>query len=203
MTSMRNLKRFLALAALGATATSCGDVVRNGRAPSYLVIDSLAVLGTSTPGPLKSDVIVNSPAPCTVASPCIFGDLGQATMHIALKDPGTATAPASPTEVNAITITRYRVDYVRADGRNTPGVDVPYGFDGAVTATVPPTASFGFQLVRVVAKEESPLVQLKTSASVITVLARVTFFGRDQAGNEVSATGSIQIDFGNFADSNQ
>jgi hypothetical protein len=203
MTSMRNLKRFLVLVALGATATSCGDVVRNGRAPSYLVIDSLGVLGTSTPGPLKSDVIVNSPAPCTVASPCIFGDSGQATMHIALKDPGPPTAPASPTEVNAITITRYRVDYVRADGRNTPGVDVPYGFDGAVTATVPPTASFGFQLVRVVAKEESPLVQLKNSASVITVLARVTFYGHDQAGNEVSATGSIQIDFGNFADSNQ
>ena len=82
-------------------------------------------------------------------------------MHIALKDPGTAAAPSTPTEVNAITITRYHVEYIRADGRNTPGVDVPYGFDGAVTVTVSATTTFGFQLVRVVAKEESPLVQLK------------------------------------------
>jgi hypothetical protein len=28
----------------------------------------------------------------------------------------------------------------------------------------------------------------------------VTFYGHDQAGNEVSATGSIQVDFGNFGD---
>ena len=209
MTSMRNLKRFLALVALGTTATSCGDVVRTGRAPSYLVIDSLrGVRGAATTGTpastLISDVITNviSPAPCSQDNPCptIFGDSGEATMHIALKDPGTATTPSTPTEVNAITITRYRVEYIRADGRNTPGVDVPYGFDGAVTVTVSGATTFGFQLVRVVAKEETPLVQLKVSKSVITAIARVTFFGHDQAGNEVTATGSIQVDFGNYGD---
>jgi hypothetical protein len=209
MTSMRNLKRFLGLVALGATATSCGDVVRNGRAPSYLVIDSLqGIRGAATTGTpastLISDVITNviAPAPCAQDNPCptVFGDGGEATMHIALKDPGTAAAPASPTEVNAITITRYHVEYIRADGRNTPGIDVPYGFDGAVTVTVSAATTFGFQLVRVVAKEETPLVQLKTSRSVITAIARVTFYGHDQAGNEVTATGSIQVDFGNYGD---
>ena len=209
MTSMRNLKRFLALVAFGATATSCGDVVRTGRAPSYLVVDSIrGVRGAATAGTpastLISDVITNviSPAPCSQDNPCptIFGDSGEATMHIALKDPGTATAPSKPTEVNAITITRYHVDYIRADGRNTPGVDVPYGFDGAVTVTVSGATTFGFQLVRVVAKEETPLVQLKISKSVITAIARVTFYGHDQAGNEVTATGSIQVDFGNYGD---
>ena len=210
MTSMRNLKRFLALVAIGATATSCGDVVRNGRAPSYLVIDSLSgIRGFSTVGTpsstLISDVITNvtTPPPCTQDAPCptIFGDSGQAIMHIALKDPGTAAAPSAASEVNSITITRYHVDYVRADGRNTPGVDVPYGFDGAVTVTVTTgTTTFGFQLVRIVAKEEGPLVQLKNSNTFITSIARVTFYGHDQAGNEVTATGSIQIDFGNYGD---
>ena len=209
MTSMRNLKRFLVLAALGATATSCGDVVRTGRAPSYLVVDSLrGVRGAATvatpASTLISDVITNviSPAPCAQDNPCptIFGDGGEATMHIALKDPGTATNPSTPTEVNAITITRYHVEYIRADGHNTPGIDVPYGFDGAVTVTVSAATTFGFQLVRVVAKEETPLVQLKTSRSVITAIARVTFYGHDQAGNEVTATGSIQVDFGNYGD---
>src|SRR5256885_1545212 len=120
MTSMRNLKRFLTLVALGATATSCGDVVRNSRAPSYLVIDSLGgIRGSATAGTavstLTSDVITNitSPPPCTQDAPCptIFGDSGEAIMHIALKDAGTASAPNSATEVNAITITRYRVEY--------------------------------------------------------------------------------------------
>jgi hypothetical protein len=207
---MRNLKRFLALVVLVGTATSCGDVVRNGRAASYLVIDSLAgIRGAATAGiaasTLASDVLtkITSPPPCTVEKPCdtIFADAGQAIMHIALKDPGTAASPSAATEVNAITITRYHVDYIRADGRNTPGVDVPYGFDGAVTVTVTTgTTTFGFQLVRVVAKEESPLVQLRNSNSYVTAIARVTFYGHDQAGNEVTATGSIQVDFGNYGD---
>jgi len=210
MNHLRTLSRLVALAALVGKATSCGNVVRNGRAPSYLVIDSLAgIRGFSTAGTpsstLISDVITNvtTPPPCTQDSPCpvIFGDSGQAIMHIALKDPGTAAAPSAPSEVNSITITRYHVDYVRADGRNTPGVDVPYGFDGAVTVTVTAGATtFGFQLVRVVAKEEGPLVQLKNSNTFITSIARVTFYGHDQAGNEVTATGSIQIDFGNYGD---
>jgi hypothetical protein len=207
---MRHLTRFLALAGILGTAASCGDVVRNGRAPSYLVIDSLAgVRGFTTVGApvtiLASDVVTNvtQPLPCSVTAPCptVFSDSGQAVMHIALKDPGTATTPSTPSEVNSITITRYHVDYVRADGRNTAGVDIPYGFDGAVTVTVTPgPTNVGFQLVRNVAKEEAPLVLLKNSTSIITVLARVTFYGRDQAGNEVTATGSIQIDFGNFGD---
>jgi hypothetical protein len=207
---MRNLTRFLALVGLVAMTASCGDVVRNGKSPSYLVIDSLAgIRGASTLGTptstLISDVITNvsTPPPCTQTAPCptIFGDPGQAIMHIALKNPGTAATPTVPGPVNVITIDRYHVDYIRADGRNTPGVDVPYGFDGAITVTVTDaTTTFGFALVRVVAKEEGPLVQLKNSASFITVLARVTFYGHDQAGNEVTAIGQIQIDFGNFGD---
>jgi hypothetical protein len=207
---MRNLTRLLAVVGLIVTTTSCGNVVRNSRSPSYLVIDSLAgIRGASTLGApastLISDVITNvtSPPPCSQVSPCptIFGDSGQAQMHIALKDPGTATVPTVPSQMNAITITRYHVNYVRADGRNTPGVDVPYGFEGAITVTVSSTAStFGFQLVRVVAKEESPLVQLKISNSFITAIAEVTFYGQDQAGNEVTVVGKIQVDFGNFGD---
>ena len=61
----------------------------------------------------------------------IFNDLGQATMRVELKNPDL-DAPTAPTPLNAITITRYHVEFRRTDGRNTPGVDVPYGFDGGV-----------------------------------------------------------------------
>jgi hypothetical protein len=69
-----------------------------------------------------------------------------------------------------------------------------------VTVASGATATIGFELVRHAAKEESPLIQLRTSPSTITTITEVTFYGRDTVGNEVSATGRIQIDFGNFGD---
>jgi len=79
---------------------------------------------------------------------------------------------------------------------------VPYSFDGAATGTIPAGGSLtlGFDLVRNVAKQESPLAQLRTSPNIITSIALVTFYGRDRVGNNVSVTGQIQIDFGNFGD---
>jgi hypothetical protein len=203
---MRILSRILAVTAVAVASASCGDVVRTGRAPVFLVLDSLqAARGgaqTSTfTSTLASDVITNvtSPAPCTTDNPCptIFGDSGQATLHLSPKD--IAVAPSANNEV---TITRVHVQYRRTDGRNTPGVDVPYPFDGASTVTVPATgqATIGFVLVRNTAKQESPLVQLETNGLIISTIADVTFYGRDLVGNDISVTGSIQIDFGNFGD---
>jgi hypothetical protein len=150
---------------------------------------------------LSSDVLVNltSPPPCSATSPCptSYGDAGQITFHLVPKDISIA-----PTSNNQVTITRYHVDYIRADGRNVPGVDVPYGFDGAVTGTVPPsgTSTMGFVLVRVTAKSEAPLVQLVSNPQIIDTLARVAFYGTDQVGNAVSASGSMTVQFGNFGD---
>jgi hypothetical protein len=208
---MRSAFHIIGLAAIVAASTSCGDVVRNSRSPAYLIINTLSgARGNATTGTfgstLISDVITNviTPAPCAADNPCptIFGDPGQASFSLALKDPGPVGATVSPTNANAITITRYHVSYRRADGRNTQGVDVPYGFDGAITATVAGTSAtvVGFQLVRLDAKQEAPLVQLKFNGVFLTVLADVTFYGHDQVGNEVSVMGTIQIDFGNFGD---
>jgi hypothetical protein len=124
------------------------------------------------------------------------------TLSLTLKDPGVPGIVAAPSELNAITINRYRVTYRRADGRNTPGVEVPFPFDSAVTLTVPATgeATVDFTLVRHTSKFEAPLAALGASSVIISTIAEVTFYGRDQAGNEVTATGNIGIFFGNFAD---
>lgn len=208
---MRHFTTLLVLATLGAVTASCGDVARTGRAPVFLVIDSLtATSGGASGGSgssfLQSDVVrlVTTPAPCTPAAPCptIFGDAGSAAFHLSLKDVTTSLSSTAPSSNNQVTITRYHVGYHRADGRNAPGVDVPYAFDGAVTLTVPisGSASAGFELVRTIAKAESPLAQLVSNPSIITTIADVTFYGQDLVGNEIQATGSIQVDFGNFAD---
>jgi hypothetical protein len=101
-----------------------------------------------------------------------------------------------------VTITRYHVSYRRSDGHNTEGLDVPFAWDGATTGTVPVGGqlTLPFELVRIVAKEESPLVNLVSSASIVTNIVEVTFYGVDQAGNAVTVSGLIQVDFGNFGD---
>ena len=150
---------------------------------------------------LQSDVVVwvTTPAPCSTTTPCptFFSDSGSVTLRALQKDV-TATSPSSNSEV---TISRYHIAYQRADGRNTPGVDVPYAFDGAVTGTTTGgKLVLGFELVRHVAKMESPLVELRSNAAIITTIAEVSFYGRDQVGNDVTVSGTLQIDFGNFGD---
>ncbi len=98
---------------------------------------------------------------------------------------------------------RYHVRYVRSDGRNTQGVDVPYQFDGAFTFTAPASGgSASFPIVRVQAKLEAPLMALRGlgGAVAISTIAEVTFYGRDQAGREVSAVATISVNFADWAD---
>jgi hypothetical protein len=207
---MRTCIRGFGLAAVIAATVSCGDVARQGSSPVYLVIDTLTgIKGGVTQGSgttnLISDVVTNvsTPLPCTQDNPCptIFNDMGSVTLRAPLKDIG-ATAALAPTSNNEVTINRLHVQYTRADGRNTPGVDVPYAFDSALTGTIPAggTVTLGFELVRSAAKLESPLVQLKTSPNIINVIARVTFYGADRVGNNVTVMGQIGIEFGNFGD---
>ena len=210
MNRARPVLVLLALLAAAASGVSCGRAVLGGGSAVYLVIDRLngirggsSAAGSST---LQSDVltIVTSPAPCSTATPCptVFGDSGQAELRVSPKNVTTAGTPEAPSTTSDITITRYHVAYRRADGRNIQGADVPYPFDGAATGTVPVggAATLGFVLVRNAAKQESPLVQLVTSQTIITTIADVTFYGRDQVGNDITVTGSIQVDFGNFGD---
>jgi hypothetical protein len=56
----------------------------------------------------------------------------------------------------------------------------------------------GFELVRAVAKAEAPLVQLAGGGTILKMIANVTFYGHDQAGNELNVTGAITVEFGNF-----
>lgn len=211
MKAMRIASRVLTAAALAAATTSCGSAVRSSRSPVMLVVDSISGLrGAATAGTpvsnLVSDVytIVTSGGLCTTTNPCptIFGDSGQAVVHIVLKDIGQPGTTPSPSTNNEVTVTRVRISYRRTDGRNQEGVDVPYGFDTATTATVSGTSTttFGFPLVRSQAKEEPPLMALRTNGQIISAIADVTFYGQDAVGNDVTATGSIAIDFGNFGD---
>jgi hypothetical protein len=183
-----------------AFSTSCGDVVRQGTGGSFLIVSSIEGAAGAEPtdfgNTLLSDVI-------TVVDdvPTFFNDIGRVTFRLGMKDPGSPTSPTTPGQNDAITINRYHVRFFRADGRNTPGVDVPYEFDGAFTLTVSGgDASAGFTIVRNAAKMEAPLAALRFNGVVLTTIAEVTFYGADQTGHEVSATARMTIDFANFGD---
>ena len=204
------LIRSLSCVGLAVLASGCGDVARLGRSPVQVTTILLQAAPGSNPSqfgnPLLSDVetLLTTPAPCTPQAPCatFFNDLGQITMALLLKNPGSVASPNAPSLLNQVTFTRYRVEYTRTDGRNVQGVDVPFAFDSAVTFTVSAggTSTNGFELVRNIAKREAPLLALRTSGVIISTIAEVTFYGKDQTGSEVTASGRMAVNFGNFAD---
>ena len=191
---------------LALGAASCGDAVRQGRSPAYLVIDQLLAASGAEPDEFKNTLTSDVVTLVKVGDrlvPTIYEDSAEVQMHIALKDIGTPGNPTEPSSNNLITVTRYRVKYVRADGRNTPGADVPYEFDGAATGTIGPASStISFILVRAQAKQEAPLQALTGmgGALMISTIAEVTFYGRDQTGNDVSVTGKISVNFADWGD---
>jgi hypothetical protein len=192
--------RVFAAVVLAGLSASCGEMQREGQASSFLIVSALQAARGDDPtkfaGNLLSDVLT-----VVKGVPTIFNDVGQVQLSLGMKDPGSTNSPTTPTSANFITVTRYHVQFVRSDGRNTQGVDVPYAFDGAFTVTVgADDATAAFTLVRNVAKEEAPLATLKSSAVILSTIAQITFYGHDQTGREVSATASISVDFGNFAD---
>jgi hypothetical protein len=176
-----------------AALTSCGEAVRQGQGNSYLIITSLQ--GSAGGGGTAGSQMLSDVETIVDGVPSVFNDTGQAVLQLAMKDQLT-----SPSTVNSITVTQYRVEYFRTDGHNVQGVDVPYSFDGAVTVTVAGSSTVNFTLVRHTAKQEAPLRTLRSGASPLTVIARVTFFGADQTGRGVSVSGQMEITFSNFGD---
>jgi hypothetical protein len=200
----------VAAPAVVLASAACGNVARTGRSPSLLVIDGIQGASGATPGtlgvPLESDVqtlVKKTVGGNEVLIPTFFNDVGQLRIRAVLKNPGTPSSPSTPSNLNAVTLSRYHVTFVRSDGRNTPGVDVPYAFDGGVTATITSaTSSVGFELVRSNAKEEAPLRALVGGGGriIISTIAQVTLYGQDLAGNDVQVAGSITVNFADYGD---
>jgi len=203
--------------------SSCTTAQLMGKSSAYAVVDALAAASGAEPekfsGSLASDVVTfasrTSADGTAVPVASRVEDPARVTMHLQLKDPGTPGKPTSPSPANAITFSRYRVTYIRSDGRNVQGVDVPYGFDGGITVTVAGAqeVTSDFVLVRAQAKNEAPLRALALprdsdgqiagvpgGAIIISTIANVVFYGVDQAGRAVTAAAWITVTFADWAD---
>jgi hypothetical protein len=198
--------RLAGAAACVISLAGCGsEMLRTGRSPMFLVIDNMeAKAGNNGEQSafLLSDVQVivdqtTNGVKSQVAA--VFNDTATATVRSIEKNRDATAAP-----INSITLTRYHVNFRRTDGRATPGVDVPYGFDGGLGISILPNgaADVAFEIVRHQAKLEPPLKNLAGMGGLgfISTIAEVTFYGHDQNGNEVTVTGRIDVQFGDFAD---
>jgi hypothetical protein len=200
----------VACALAGAAACTKGQV-SGGDSPVYVVVDGVSAAAGAQPtqfgGTLASDVLtyvkknINNAQVCV---PTVFEDPGRVTVHLQMKDPGSAAVPTIPTQANTVTLTRYHVHYIRADGLGTPGVDVPYDFDGGMQQSiVGGNVAIGqLIIVRIQAKEEAPLQALigGGGARAISTIAQITFYGTDAAGRDITATGNIGVDFADWGD---
>lgn len=190
--------------AIMLAAPGCSSFLTKQSASSYLILNSLEASTGKEPDKLSnslaSDVLTFVKVD-EVRVPTIFVDNLVAAFSLGMKDPGSTETPNSPSTTNFITLTRYHVRFIRSDGRNTEGVDVPYAFDGAFTATVGADgAKAAMTLVRAQAKSEAPLKVLIGAIGAISTIAEITFYGKDQTGREVSVVGKISVDFADWGD---
>jgi hypothetical protein len=72
-----------------------------------------------------------------------------------------------------------------------------------VDAATSGTVGIPIEVVRRQAKLEPPLIQLSPGgqALIVTMFAKITLYGETIAGQAVTASGSMQLDMANFADS--
>ncbi len=175
---------------------ACNPIENDTQSANLLTVLSIQGVDSTGSGAdfLQSDV-VNMSTGSAVVTP----DVATAAIRNTTLDPNPV---GGVSQYSDVILTRYVVSYTLPNGAKTEGVDVPYSFEGALSTTIPinTEASFGFIVVRDVAKTEPPLRQLWDGVDVLQVTAKIEFFGHDVTNRDVKATGYLTIFFSNYAD---
>lgn len=107
----------------------------------------------------------------------------------------------TPSDLYRVSLQGVEISYSRPDGRNVPGVDVPFPLRYALGGTVPVGGTFTVNLL-VVSQEMKVQVPLRNlwfgEGQRIFATVTATVFGVDQVGNEVQATASAVVVFGDI-----
>jgi hypothetical protein len=195
---MKNMKKVFGIAIILSAflvLVSCNPVDNDSRSASLLLIDN--ILGVDADGTnanfLQSDVLLTNGS--------VRADTITATIRAETLDPDPLLGSS---QYNDIVLTRYLVSFTRTDGRDVPGQDVPYPFEGSMSTVIKTgsTASVSLVLVREVAKLEPPLIGLVDlgAETVLTCTAKIDFYGHDMVNRTIKATGYLTVYFANYAD---
>jgi hypothetical protein len=108
----------------------------------------------------------------------------------------------APSEFESVNIERYEISYRRSDGRNEPGLDVPYRITGNITQFIPAggEGEVAIIVVRHSQTDEPPLLNIANGggAEILTAFADIVLHGHTISGKGVTARATLQITFGNF-----
>ena len=175
--------------ALAASLSGCAANYTTANTSTVLLL-----LAGISPSPLQSDVL---------RADGIKSDNATLAVAVRFKNPNIETVPQIP---SAVIIERYEIKYRRSDGRGVEGQDVPFSISGNLTAgfdvKTSGTDPLVIEVVRAQAKLEPPLRNLRNNGGAIiaTMFADITIHGRTISNQVVTATGSLQIDFADWAD---
>lgn len=145
----------------------------------------------------------------------ILDDTATFSFAAVLKAPVTTDPSITTPDLQNIALERYEVTFTRTDG----GTAVPPGFtrgiSGLVRLTEPGTAEAALTtlsslvVVPSTIKAQPPIsflispgTEQGTNFANIQVNARIQFWGRTLAGDEVTVVGNIGINFANYGDTN-
>ncbi len=192
---MKKLKIFLILCSLLILIPACNKLENETKSNSILIIKSVKAINweEEEADTLFSDVIVQKGDITYVQADLAVFEL---TAELLNPTPGLESSI-----YNNIMVDRYVVHFERSDGKNTPGVDVPYPIEGNLSFLVEigGTTTISFVVVTINAKREPPLINLvEGNDPEIKATAVIDLYGHDLANNTVKTTGYLQVFFNNF-----
>lgn len=129
----------------------------------------------------------------------IVADIITATLEARLKEP--VTVGLGPSYQNRIVLHSYDVTYTYVDSTGAVS-GTPAGFSGemSVALDIDSIVDVSFVIIREQAKAEIPLSNIINTNELLQVVATITFYGDDIAGNPVQATADLTIYFADYAD---
>jgi hypothetical protein len=149
----------------------------------------------------------------------VLNDEAQVTVNVFRKNNNEDLAT---TPVEHVYLKRYEIRYLRSDGRDREGVDVPFRITGPLNNLRFHTAGpggageveqvFSLTLVRHQAKLEAPLANLRggvinenegnfatlPNGAILTLIAEITIFAETVQGKALKAVGNVQVTFADF-----
>ncbi len=211
---MRALKVAGVLGLVAVTAGCVPDWARENETGMIMEVAGITgVAGGEAQGGTSGDILFSDVS-------AWINDDAVVVVNLYRKNPTVASTSA----LEHVRLESYQVRYLRSDGRNIEGLDVPHRITGALNSlrfhTPTDTAEVEIEAVinavRHTAKREPPLINLidsdltprtrgpvLTGEGIITTTAEITVYARQiTTGEALQATGRFQVVFADFVDQN-
>jgi hypothetical protein len=199
----------LGLVGLAVSMTSCVPDWASENETGLLMEIARITTSAGGQGGEDGDILLSDVSPD-------FNDDAIVTVNVYRKNPQVTATSA----LEHVRLESYEVRYFRTDGHSVEGVDVPHRITGALnsirfhtpTETDEVEADATITIVRQQAKHEAPLANLVgvfpgdtgsllvPGVGLVTTVAEITVYARQvTTGEPLSATGRVQVTFGDFA----